>query len=106
MRDNLFWQRQPRGHEESRPVDRVELDDIFAHDMVVGWPAAGDFAWVPSASEVVCQRIQPHVHTVVVVACNQIICKHVSVSTLARSSLSLQQYLAHQSPNGFFRAVV
>jgi len=36
VRPNLLWQGQLRGHQERRPVDGVEADDVFADKMHIG----------------------------------------------------------------------
>src|SRR3546814_6100304 len=44
MPEHLFGQRDPRRHQERRPVDRVEADDILADQMKVRRPPAREIA--------------------------------------------------------------
>jgi hypothetical protein len=61
----------PRAHQEGRPVDRVEADDVLADQVQVGRPELrhlGGFVGIAEAGEVVGQRVDPHVHHVVLAA--------------------------------------
>ncbi len=66
MAEHALWQRQPRGHKESRPIHRVKAGDILADDMHLGGPAflpspGADFGEA-RCRDVVCQRIHPDIN--------------------------------------------
>jgi len=66
-----FWQRQSGGHQEGRPVDAVEADDVLADDVEIGRPVFGKFAVrirVADAGDVIGQRVQPDIHDVFFIA--------------------------------------
>ena len=73
MAENLLRQRQAERHEEDRPVDRVEADDVLADQVQVGRPVALELlgtlaaAVVADAGDVVRQRVEPDVDDVLVV---------------------------------------
>lgn len=41
MSEDLLGNGQPGGHEHARPVHRMEAQDVLAHNVNVGRPAAG-----------------------------------------------------------------
>ena len=60
-------QRQPGRHQEGRPVDRVEADDVLADEMHVGRPerpARRGLVREAAGGDVVVQRVQPDIHHV------------------------------------------
>ena len=69
MSHHTLGQRQTRGHEEGRPIDAVEADDLLAYQLQVGGPEAreallvfGGVAAVAEGGDVVGQRIHPHIN--------------------------------------------
>ena len=71
--EHLLRQRQAERHQEDRPVDRVEADDVLADQVQVGRPVALELlgalavAVVADAGDVVRQRVKPDVDDVLVV---------------------------------------
>ena len=71
--EHLLRQRQVERHEENRPVDGVEADDVLADEVQVCRPIALELlggvavAVVADAGDVVRKRIEPNVHDVLVV---------------------------------------
>ena len=67
--EDPFRRRDPGGHQEGRPVDRVEAQDILAHHVQVRRPEGGErltvFIGIADGRDVVCERVQPDVHDVV-----------------------------------------
>ena len=63
-------QRQAGGHQEGRPVDRMEAHDVLADDMQVGGPVGRALALLRKAGggQVVGQGVDPHIHDVLLVA--------------------------------------
>ena len=67
MTKYLFWQRQIQCHQEDRPVDGMETDDIFTDQMQVCRPVFVEqfgtvaVAVIADTGDVVGQRIQPYV---------------------------------------------
>ena len=68
------WGRgKPSRHQDARPDDRVEAQNVFAHHVDVGGPPLGELAvilQVADACEVVGQRVDPDVHDVLLVEGN------------------------------------
>ena len=66
MGEDALGQRQFGRHQESRPVDRMETDDVFAHHMEVGRPEilvqGGLGIRVSECRDVVGQSVQPDIH--------------------------------------------
>ena len=65
MAVDLLRQRDPGRHQESRPIDGVEADDVLADQMDVGRPVALPqlrIVRIAEAGDVVGQRIEPDVH--------------------------------------------
>ena len=67
-----FGQLKTGRPEERRPVDRVETGNVFTNQVQVCWPVFGEklplSVRVAQASQVVSQRIHPHVHNMFIVA--------------------------------------
>ena len=71
MAEHRLRQRQLRGHQESRPVNRMESHDILTDQVEIGGPPFCEtlgIIGVARASEVVGQRIDPHIHDMAVAA--------------------------------------
>jgi hypothetical protein len=71
MREDALGRRQARGHQEGRPVDGVEADDVLADEVDVGRPPLGEggpVLGVAGGGDVVGQRIQPDIHYMCIVA--------------------------------------
>ena len=65
MAVDLFRQRQLGGHQERRPIDRVEANDVLADQMDVGGPVFGIVAGrvgIADRGHVGGQRVDPDVH--------------------------------------------
>ena len=61
--EDCAGQRQAHGHEHTWPDDAVEPRDVLADDVHAGGPEAGVGAVGPvHATEVVGERVEPHVH--------------------------------------------
>ena len=89
MAEHLFGQRQPRRHQESRPVNRVETHDILADDMHIGRPEARKFAVAirkTDARQIGGQRVDPDIHHMPWRTRN----RHAPVKTGARDAQILQ----------------
>ena len=71
--EHLLRQRQVERHEENRPVDGVETDDVLADEVQVCRPITLELlggvavAVVTDAGDVVCERVEPNIHDVLVV---------------------------------------
>ena len=73
MAEHLLGQGLAERHQENRPIDRMETDDVLADQVQVGRPillvkitvfAVGVIAY---AGDIVAQRVKPHVNHVLVV---------------------------------------
>ena len=62
----------PGGHQKGGPIDGVKAQDVLAHHVQVGGPVGLKFPMIfigiANGGDVVCERVQPHVHDVIVVA--------------------------------------
>lgn len=71
--EHLLRQRQVERHEENRPVDGVETDDVLADEVQVCRPITLELlggvavAVITDAGDVVCERVKPNIHDVLVV---------------------------------------
>ena len=69
---NPFRGCQPRRHQESRPVNGVEAQDVLADHVQVGGPIGGVFAAVgfgkSDTGDVVGQGVEPDIHNVFIIA--------------------------------------
>src|SRR6185437_6718504 len=77
MRNHGLWQRQLCGHQESRPIDAVEADDLLADHVHVCGPVMLKFLLLvfflraqANGGTVVAERIKPNVHHVLWIAGN------------------------------------
>ena len=73
MAINLLGQRDLRRHQERRPIDGVEANDILADEVDIGRPIAVEqFAAVgiTKPRQIVGQRVEPDIHDMVVAARN------------------------------------
>ena len=67
MPEHLLRQRQPQRHQEDRPVNRMETDDILADQVQVRRPELVKLLRtvavrvVSDPRDIVGQRVQPHV---------------------------------------------
>ena len=71
MREDALRQRDPRRHQEGRPVDGVEAHDVLADDVQVGRPemrARIRVVGKAGGRQIVGQRVDPDVHHVPLVA--------------------------------------
>ena len=71
MAENLLRHGQIGAHEKGRPVNGVKADDILADQVQVGRPEFVPHLTavrVTKASDVIGERIHPHIHHVIVVA--------------------------------------
>ena len=70
--EDVPGRRQPRAHQERRPIDGVEAQDVLADHVQVGRPEGRVFTAIgfrkTDAGDVVGQGVQPHVHDVIFVA--------------------------------------
>ncbi len=67
MAEHLFGQRQIGRHQEGRPVNRVEADNILADNVDIGGPEAREiaaFVWIANAGHIGGERIDPDIHHV------------------------------------------
>ena len=67
MAKYLLWQRQVQGHEDARPDDGVEADNLLAHQMDVGRPVFIELfriIQIADRSQVVGQGIKPYINNV------------------------------------------
>ena len=66
-----FGQLKTGRPEERRPVDRVETGNVLTNQVQVCWPVFGEklpvSVRVAQASQVVSQRVHPHVHNVLII---------------------------------------
>ena len=65
--EDALGQRQLRRHQEGRPIDRVEADDILADDVHIRrpvMPARIVLVREAAAGHVIVERIDPHIHDV------------------------------------------
>ena len=68
--EDLFGKRHAQSHQEDRPVDGVETDDVLADQMKVGGPVlikeriTVAVGIVAQAGDIVAQRIEPHIDDV------------------------------------------
>ena len=68
MAEYLLWQRQIQRHQEDRPVNRMETDDILTDQVQVCRPVflehlgAFPIALIADSGDIVRQRIQPYIH--------------------------------------------
>lgn len=62
------------GHQERRPIDRMEPDNVFANDLTVGGPKGGWVIWgrkgITGHGQVIDQCIEPDVDGLAWVARN------------------------------------
>ena len=68
---HAFGERQPSRHQEGRPVDRVEANDVLADDVKIHRPeflARIGFVRKSGHGQVIGQRVDPDIHDVVGVA--------------------------------------
>ena len=73
MTEDLQRHRKLRAHQEGRPIDRVEPDNVLADQVQVCRPILGvvtAFVGKADPGQVIGQRIDPHVHDVVIAARN------------------------------------
>ena len=61
---DVFWQFHPEAHKESRPVDGMETEDIFAYEVYTRRPEVHIclIGTVTQCRDVVHQRIEPDIH--------------------------------------------
>src|SRR5438552_18993241 len=65
MRPDLLGDRQTGGHQECRPVDGMEPDDVFSNDVDVGGPVALLFViGTADGAEIRGERVEPNVKNV------------------------------------------
>ena len=72
MGKDTLRRRQSGGHQEGRPVNRMEAQDILADHVQIGRPESAEQVAigirVPHSGYVVGQRVEPDIHDVVVIA--------------------------------------
>ncbi len=71
VRENSLRRLKPGGDQESRPVDSVKTQDVFADELQIGGPeffemllAAELIVAEADCRDVIRQRVEPHVHSV------------------------------------------
>ena len=70
MSEYLFRKRKIQRHQEDRPVNRMETDDIFSDKVKISRPvfveliAAVSVAVIADTCDIVCQGIQPYIYYV------------------------------------------
>ena len=88
-------QRQVCGHQEGRPVNRVEPHDILADDMNIGGPefhiGFRGFIGKTGRGDIIGQRVQPDIHDMLVIARH----RNAPIETGARNG-QIRQPLFHE----------
>ena len=70
MREHPFWQGHTGRHQEGRPIDGVEADNVFANYMQgrpIG-PARAIRVRIACGGDVIGQRVHPYIHDMAVIA--------------------------------------
>src|SRR6516164_1905439 len=72
MGEDAAWRLEPRGHQKSRPINRMETQDVFTYHVQVGRPKGRKILTfefrVPDRGDVVDERIEPNINHVFGVA--------------------------------------
>ena len=70
MTINLLWQWQVKCHKNTRPDNRMETDNLLAHQMNISWPELAESLWIIQKADwgkVIGKCIKPYINNMLIV---------------------------------------